>query len=112
MVDRYAYARARVAAKIKEFNTGAVTLTRGSDVYTLDARVDGVIAEYLVDTTIRGTDRMVIASPQATLDGAIVSIVPRMTDIIRIDGKQTTVKQVKAVPASGAAAMFHIIIGS
>lgn len=112
MVDRYAYARGRVAKKLKEFNTGVVTLTRGASVYTLDARVDGVIAEYLTDTTIRGTDRMVIASPQALLDDAAASIVPRMTDIIKIDGKQTTVKQIKAVPASGTAAMFHIIIGS
>jgi hypothetical protein len=111
-LDPYAYARGRVRTKIRQWKTGVVTLTRGADVYTLDARVDGVIAEYLSDTTIRGTDRMVIASPQAILDDAAASIVPRMTDIIKIDGKQHTTVQVKAVPAAGAAAMFHIIIRS
>lgn len=112
MVDRYSYARSRVAKKLQEFNTGVVTLTRGSDVYTLDARVDGVAAEYLADTTIRATDRMIIASPQATLSGAAAAIVPRLTDIIRIDSKQATVKQIKAIPSAGSAAMFHIVIGS
>lgn len=105
MVNRYDYYRGRVAAKLKEFNTGTVTLTRGATTYTLDARVDGVIAEYLADTTIRGTDRMLIVSPSA-------GIVPRLTDTISIDGKAAVVKQIKAVPAAGAAAMFHIIIGS
>ena len=112
MVDRYDYYRGRVRAKLKEWNTGVITLTRGSDVYTLDARVDGVISQYLTDTTIRGTDRMVIASPQALLDGAAATIVPRQSDIIKIDGKQHTTVQVKAIPAAGAAAMFHIIIRS
>lgn len=111
-MDRYDYYRGRVRAKLKEWNTGVVTLTRGSDVYTLDARVDGVISQYLTDTTIRGTDRMVIASPQAMLDGAAAAIVPRQSDVIRIDGKQHTTVQVKAIPAAGDAAMFHIIIRS
>lgn len=111
-MDRYDYYRGRVRAKLKQWNTGVVTLTRGADVYTLDARVDGVISQYLTDTTIRGTDRMVIASPQATLNGAAIAIVPRQSDIIKIDGKQHTTVQVKAIPAAGAAAMFHIIIRS
>jgi hypothetical protein len=112
MVDRYAYYRGRVAAKLKEFNTGTVTLTRGSDVYTLDARVDGVISQYLTDTTIRGTDRMVIASPLAMLNGAAAAIVPRQEDVIRIDGKRHTTVKIEAVPAAGDAAMFHIVIRS
>jgi hypothetical protein len=111
-LDPYAYARGRVRTKIRQWNTGVITLTRGASVYTLDARVDGVISQYLTDTTIRGTDRMVIASPQAVLDDATVAIVPRQSDIIKIDGKQHTTVQVKAIPASGAAAMFHIIIRS
>lgn len=112
MVDRYDYYRGRVRAKLKEWNTGVITLTRGADVYTLDARVDGVISQYLTDTTIRGTDRMVIASPSALLADVETAIVPRQSDIIKIDGKQHTTVQVKAIPAAGAAAMFHIIIRS
>lgn len=112
MVDRYSYYRGRVATTLKKWNTGTVTLTRGSSVYTLDARVDGVAAEYLSDTTIRATDRMVIASPRAMLSGVATAVEPRQSDIIKIDGKAAVVKQVKAIPASGDAAMFHIVIGS
>lgn len=112
MADPYAFARSRVAAKLKIWNTGVVTLTRNAGTYLLDARVDGVIAQYVNDTTIRATDRMIIASPNATLAGTAAIIEPRMTDMIMIDGKRAVVKEVKAIPAAGQAAMFHIIIGS
>lgn len=112
MADRYDFYRARVAAKLKEWNTGVVTLTRNAGTYLLDARVDGVLAQYVNDTTIRATDKMIIASPQATLSGVGAVIEPRMTDVFMIDGRRAVVKEIKGVPAAGQAAMFHIIIGS
>lgn len=102
-MDRYDYYRGRVAAKLQEWKTGVVTLTRDATVHVLDARVDGVTEAYLTDTTIKASDLMVIAAP---------TIVPRKTDIIHIDGRRHVVKKIEAVPAAGAAAVFHIIIGS
>jgi len=137
MADPYATKRARVAKIIKRWNTGAVTLTRktpgtpdpetpwvpGSptlDVYALDARVDGVAAEYVDGKTILATDRMAIVSPKAVhtltdgdpADGATVDIVPRMSDTLSLDGAPVVVKKIEAVPAAGLAARFHIFIAS
>lgn len=112
MVDRYSFARSRVTAKLKEFNSGVVTLTRGSDVYTLYARVDGVIADYINGTTILATDRMIIAATVASLDGVDVAIEPRKTDGYSIDGKRAVAKEIKAAPASADAAVYHIVVGS
>ncbi len=130
MTDPYASKRARVAAKIKLWSTGTVTLTRSTPgtpdpstpwipgtpttaTYTLDARVDGVIAEYVNDTTILATDEMVIASPKARdADGNVVDLEPRQSDTLAVDGAARVIKQIKAVPASGQAAMFHIIVAS
>lgn len=136
MVDRYAPKRARVAAMIERWNVGNVTLVRKTradpdvatpwtpgaaslDVYSLSARADGVIAEYIDGTNILANDRMVIASPKAThetsngeaLDPPVaVELVPRMSDTLQIDGVDQIIKAIKAVPASGQAAMFHIIV--
>jgi hypothetical protein len=137
-MGRYSYASRRAARRIREFNTGTVTLTRttraapedetphipgevtSTDVYTLDARVDGVTADYVNDTTIVATDLDVLASPKAThtltngeaADGAVVDIVPEMTDVLHIDGEPKAIKQITAVPAAGAAVMFHIFVAS
>lgn len=130
MSDPYAFARGRVAATIAKWTTGTVTLTRSTpgavdptepwvvptptqDVYTLDARVDGVIAEYVNDTTIVATDEMVIASPKARdAGGNVVDIEPRQSDVLQVDGAARVIKQIKAIPAAGLTAMFHIIIAS
>jgi len=129
MVDVYASKRRRVARIIKRWKTGVVTLTRSfaaepdaetpwvpgaptTVVYTLDARVDGVIADYINGTTILATDRMVIASPKALLDDEVVDIEPKASDVLTIGGKVSAIKEVKAVPAAGLAAMFHIVIAS
>lgn len=128
MVDVYAHKRRRVARMIKRWSTGTVTLTRSIpatpsaqtpwvpgttlSVYTLDARVDGVNAEYINGTTILATDRMVIASPEALLAGEVVSIEPRSSDVLSIDGDEVVIKEVKAIPAAGLAALFHIVIAS
>jgi len=130
MFDSYSPMRQDVAAIIKTWNAGSVTLTRSTraapepetpyvpgdvtavDVYTLDARVDGVAAEYVDGTTIRATDRMAIVSPKARLAGAVVDVVPRMSDTLSIDGAPVVVKKIEAVPASGPAARFHIFIAS
>lgn len=128
-MDLYAPKRARVAAMIKRWSTGTVMLTRTTNapaddatpwipgaatlvVYRLDARADGVAGEYADGATVLATDLKVIASPKATLDGVTVDLVPRMTDVLTIDGAEKAIKKIDAVPASGPAAMFHIFVES
>jgi hypothetical protein len=137
MVDRYAFARRRVDRAIRRWSTGTVTLTRETpaaddptkpwlqgeptlDVYALDARVDGVLADYIDGTTVVASDEMAIASPKArhtlhdgeAADGAVVEIEPRMSDTLQVDGEERAVKAIRAIPAAGPAAMFHIIIAA
>jgi len=130
MADRYDYARSRVAAKLAEFNTGTVELLRQEFgvadpatpwkpsrpvpvVYSTDARADGVSAEHIDGAVVVATDRIVIMSPNVTdEDGVASSIVPRMTDIVKIDGVEHAIKKIEAVPAAGDAACFHIFIAS
>lgn len=137
MADRYAYVRRRNALKIERWNTGTITLTRSTpgtpaaetpwipgeptlDVYAIDARLNGVAAEYVDGTEILATDRMAIVSPKAVhtltdgnpADGATVDIVPQMSDTLSIDGHVAVVKKIEPVPAAGAAARFHIFIAS
>ncbi len=118
-----------VARQIGRYGTGTVTLTRTTTgtpdpatpwipgtpttaVYTLSARVDGVVADQVDGTTILATDLMVIASPLATLAGVPVDIVPRQADTLTIDGAVKAIKKIEAVPAAGAAARFHIFVAS
>ncbi len=135
MADVYDPKRRRVAQLIKKWNTGSVTLTRATlassstpwipgeptlDVYALDARVNGVAAEYVDGTTILATDLMLIVSPKAVhtltdgeaADGAVVDLVPGVRDTIQIDGVEKIIKKIEAVPAAGAAARFHIFVAS
>lgn len=129
MVDSYSPMRADVAAILKTWKTGTVTLTRttradpepetpwipgeaSTIVYTLDARADGTAAEYADGTTILATDRLLIVSPKATLNGAVVDIVPRMSDTLTIDGAAKVIKKIDAVPAAGPAARFHVFVAS
>jgi hypothetical protein len=130
MSDPYAAKRARVAAIIKKWKTGTVTLTRSTlgtpdpeepwvpgvpttVVYTLDARVDGVSADYVDEDTILSTDEMVIASPEATdPDGTVVDIEPQMDDALHIDGALRAIKKIEQVPSAGPPARFHIFIAS
>lgn len=115
---------------IKRYGSGTVTLVRATagapdadtpwvpgapslDVYTLDARVDGVTADHLVDTSIVATDLVVIASPKATASsGAVVDIEPRMTDTLQIGGVPKAIKKIEAVPAAGPAARFNLFVAS
>ncbi len=130
MSDPYAAKRARVAAKIKKWKTGTVTLTRTTPgapdpatpwvpgapttvVYTLDARVDGVSNDYVDEVTILATDEMMIASPKATTAaGAVVDIVPQMDDAVHVDGELRTIKKIEQIPSAGPPARFHIFIAS
>lgn len=129
MADVYAPKRRRVARMIKRWNTGEVTLTRTTPgtpnpatpwilgtpttvVYTLYTRVDGVSSDYVDDTTVLATDLMLIVSPKALLDGEVVDIVPEQTDTLTIDGDVKIIKKIEAVPASGAAARFHLFVAS
>lgn len=124
------YAADQVAAVLREQHPGSITLTRSTpgtpeaetpwipgaptlDVYALDARVDGVSAQYVDGTTIVATDLVAIASPKAvTADGAVVDIVPRMGDTLTINGAPRVVKRVTSVPATGPVAMFQIFVAS
>lgn len=130
MSDVYAPKRARVAAILKRWKTGVVVLKRTTigasapttpwipgtlttEVFVLDARVDGAPAEYVNETTILATDLMAIVSPKvANEDGAIIDIVPRMSDTLTIDGADKVIKKIEAVPAAGVAARFHIFVAS
>lgn len=140
MADPYARARGRTAAIARAWKTGTVTLTRktraapddetpaGSpgevssvDVYDLDARVNGVSAEYIDGKTILATDQMLIVSPQArhTLsDGdpvegtPTVTLEPRKTDTLTIGGRALVIKKIERLPAAGDAVRFHVFIGS
>lgn len=125
----YSPAFSRVAAILKRWNTGTVTLTRTTPgtpdpstpwipgtpttaVYTLDAVVKGVAADYVDETTILASDLMVVASPKATLAGAPAGIVPLMQDVLHIDGAEKAIKKIEPAPASGQAAMFRIFVAS
>lgn len=128
MSDPYAFARERTAGALSRLSTGTVTLTRvtradpdpstpwkpgavtSTAVYTLDARADGTAGEYADGSTVLAADRMVIASPRATLNGAAVEIIPEMTDTLTIEGEANVIKRIDAVPAAGAAVRFHIFV--
>jgi len=102
-----------VAALLKRWNTGTVTLTRSATTYTLDARVNGVGAEYIDDETILSTDLMLIVSPKARNGSTVVDLVPSINgDVLRIDGAVRIIKKIEAVPAAGPAARFHIFVAS
>ncbi len=130
MVDYYAPKRARVAAIIKRWNTGVVTLTRvthgvrdplrpwqpaaatSTAIYTLDSRVDETVGQFGAENTVVGSDMKLIVSPKATLAGVEVDIVPLMSDTLTIDGAVKRMKQIDKVPAAGLAARFHIFVES
>lgn len=118
-----------VVRQINRYGTGTVTLTRSTPgtpdpstpwipgapttaVYTLAARVDGVVADQVDGTTILATDLMVIASPKATLAGASVDIVPQISDTLSIDGVTKVIKKIEQVPAAGAAVRYHLFVAS
>ena len=137
-VDRYAAKRRRVARVISKWKTGDITLIRSTvgtpadpatpwipgaptlDVYALEGRVDGVTADQIDGTVILATDLVVIASPRArhtlsggeAADGAVVDIVPLITDTLTIDDSEKAIKRVQPYPAAGPAAMFHIFVAS
>ncbi|OYY40455.1 MAG: hypothetical protein B7Y08_18495 [Rhodospirillales bacterium 24-66-33] len=128
-MDRHRASAARIIAKWK---TGEVVLIRThpgapdpdrpwipgtpttTDVYVLDARVDGVAADLVDGSTILATDLVVIASPKArdTVSGAVVDIVPTITDTLTLDGQTKVIKRVQPYPAAGPAALFHIFVAS
>jgi hypothetical protein len=129
MVDRYTYYRTRVLAKIQEFNTGTVTLTRTTnaapeadtpwipgapttEVYSLDAVVHEVSEQYVDNTLIVASDLMVVAPSEATLDGTVVAFEPHMGDVVTIDGVARAIKRILPSPAAGDAAIFRIFVGS
>jgi len=129
-MDAYEQMRDDVAAVLETWNTGTITLTRetraepdaetpwrpgavtSTAVYTLDARADGTAGEYADGTVVLATDRMVIASPRATLNGAAVEIIPEMTDTLTIEGETKVIKKIDAVPAAGPAVRYHMFISS
>lgn len=136
-VDRYAGKRRRVARIIAKWKTGEIALTRATpgavepetpwlpgepttDVYALDARLDGVTVDQIDGTAITATDLVAIASPRArhtlsngeATDGAVVDIIPTESDVLTVDGEPKVIKRVVAFPAAGPAALFHIFVAS
>ena len=90
------------------------------DVYVLEAVVRGVSAENVDGTLVLATDLMVVAAPAGVhslsdgvqADGAAVALVPRLDDLIEVDGMPKAIKKVMAVPAGGDPAMFKIFVAS
>ncbi len=138
MVDRYAYARKRVALRAAQFNTGTVTLTRTTsaapeeetpwipgeptlDVYALDAIVSDVAAEYVSGTLVKASHLMVVASPRArhvesdgepVEDTPVVDLVPTMGDVIKIDGAAKDILRIVPAPAADGAAVIQIFVAA
>ena len=136
-MDALTSIRDRVAGIIAERHAGEISLVRSTvaasepdtpwipgaavrDVFALLGRVDGVTADMIDGTVITATDLVVIVSPKArhvmtgeeAANGAVVDIVPTTADTLEIDGQAKTIKRVVALPAAGAAAMFHIFVAS
>jgi hypothetical protein len=129
MSDAYAYARTRTAAVLALWNAGTIVLKRvttaapedatpwvpGSPTtveYALDARVDGMVEGDMTDSRISMSDLKVIVSPKARLSGAVVDIVPVITDLLVVDGVDKVIKKIEAVPASGDAARYHLFVAA
>lgn len=87
---------------------GAATTT----TYTFGAFVKGVSAKHVDGTTVLATDRLVIAPPQATLDGVVVDLEPVMTDILQIGGRDAVIKKIEAKKDGGAVAKYNIFVAS
>ncbi len=130
MSDVYAPKRRRVAKITKRWNSGVVTLTRTTneaseeatpwikgaviteEVYTLDAVVSEVAAEYVDNTLVVASDLMVVASTDALLSGEVIALEPQMGDVLTIDGNPKEIKRILPSPAAGAAAIFRIFVAS
>jgi hypothetical protein len=87
---------------------GAATETE----YELDAFVRGVTEQYVDGQTVIASDLMVVASPKARLDGAVVEIEPQITDQVEIAGARKAIKRISPAPAAGPAALFRIFVAS
>lgn len=127
-MDPYSFARKRVAAKIRKWKTGVITLTRVSEgvrdpdepwvpvaktetVFTLDARADGA-QMYMPGETIQEDELKLIVSPKAVDQaGAAVDVEPQITDKITVDGKIFLIKSVEPVTAAGTPAKFLVTVG-
>lgn len=128
MADPYAFARSRVANKIRKWKTGVITLTRSTEgvrdpdepwvpaaktevVYTLDARADGAHM-YVPGETIQEGELKLIVSPKArNEDGAVVDVEPQTIDKITVDGTVMMIKSVEPVTAAGIPAKFIVTVG-
>lgn len=105
---------------LAEFKQGLITLTRTPladpdedspwqpgeagepTVYTLDATVKGVSAEFVDGSTILSTDLQVMA--------AVPPVVPAMTDVLAIDGSDVVLIRIDTIPAAGTPVAYRFIV--
>lgn len=91
-----------------------------TDVYEIDAKIDGVAAQYVDGTTVLASDLAVIASPKARhishnsepADGAVVDIEPAMADTLQIGGVDKVIKRIVPAKDGGVVALFRIFVAS
>lgn len=119
MSDFYQRMKTNVADKLLgQFKQGNIQLVRREVVppvnswdaptitdvtYQLDAIASGVAQEYIDGTTIVATDLQVVS---AVPDG----VIPAAGDIIKIDGKNTTLLRIIPVPAAGLTVAYKFLV--
>jgi hypothetical protein len=113
----YAFMRGRVALKLTQWSQGAIVLVRTDyaygevpwqpgaptmTTYVLDAVAKGVSEKYVDNTSVFGSDIMVVVKPG--------TVEPRRDDLIGIDGAAHEIKQVVPRPAAGLPAAYVVIV--
>lgn len=94
--------------------------TPTTDIFELDAKVDGVAAQYIDGTTVLASDLVVVASPKARhithngapADGAVVDLDPEMADTLQIGGADKAIKRILPAEDGGVIALFRIFVAS
>ncbi|MBB4000964.1 hypothetical protein [Aurantimonas endophytica] len=111
---------------LAEFNQGTVTLQKTvpgapdpntpwlpgaptTETYDLDATVS---TAYVENASAAYQDGSLIEMSDLIVTCAVPPVAPSLDDIITIDGKPHTIKQINAIPAAGTPVAFKIFVGS
>ena len=90
----------------------AVDADAESDVYTLDAVVIGVEAEYIDNNLVHADDLQIIVSAYATKESVSALFEPAITDEYSIGGQVHRCVKIERIPADGTATCFLIFVKS
>lgn len=105
---------------LKRINAGAISApevawtppTTTYDVYTLHASAFGVSQEYVDGELVTADDLMIVTSPVALLNGSKVSIEPKISDELLVDGVLHRINKIERIPAAGTAVLFMVFVKS